>query len=293
MLSAVLIILMLLPSETTCDRQLRTCIIDPVLALSPYGLPLIKQLRSVMELWVVRELWHILDNTRLYLHQPELITYRELKTSEQERATLEETIWSLKEWERFRLETDLAGLNLFWLGDSTRESFLPKNKNLDNFWRWESIAASLDAHLERYQPENSILSLAFRDAVALTVSLESAFILTRQLPTDCEQNLSPSICQALENWGMPCQVLTPENSIVAIERDYLCQLLISRGLARLFWADVNLAVVHLITTPELRLPPEQLPDDSFSNTKSSMDDLQQQTYSWANARAFWYLIQIH
>lgn len=254
---------MLLTSGTTRDRQPRTCIIDPILALSPYGLPLIKQLRSIMELWVVRELWHILDNTNLYLQQAELITPRKPKISERERVAVEETIESLQEWGRFRLETDLAGLNLFWLGDSLRESFLPNSRNFQDFWHWESIAASLDAHLEHYQREDSILSLAFRDAVALTVSLESAFILTRQNSSD----FLPEICQSLENWRIPCEMLTPDDSVVTIERDYLRQLFVSTGLTRFLWAEIHLCVLHLATS-EL----------SFSRSP------------WSGVRGFWYVL---
>ena len=44
------------PEAIICDRQHWTCIIDPALALSRYGVPLVKQLGKVMELWVVREL---------------------------------------------------------------------------------------------------------------------------------------------------------------------------------------------------------------------------------------------
>ncbi|MDF5708725.1 MAG: hypothetical protein PUP90_13950 [Nostoc sp. S4] len=85
--------LLLKSSSRLCQAQM-ICIIDPALALSVHGVPLIQQLGEVMELWVVRELWHILDNSNFYLHHPELITPRGInfsKTPKQERLALEQT----------------------------------------------------------------------------------------------------------------------------------------------------------------------------------------------------------
>ncbi|MGH2414717.1 MAG: hypothetical protein ACRDEA_13730 [Microcystaceae cyanobacterium] len=145
---------------------------------------MVKQLAEVMELWVVREFWYILDKPAFYLKQPGLVTPRGTsaeRTTLQERTALEETRQSLREWTRFRRETDLARLNLFWIGDSLGESCLPKNRNLELFWCWESMARSLDRQIDRHQTTDYIMPLAFRDTVALAASLGSAFILTSQL----------------------------------------------------------------------------------------------------------------
>jgi len=132
-------------SSTNYDLQPLTCVIDPALALSPCGLSLVKQLGRVMDLWVGREFWHIIENSDYYLQQPELITPRDTseKTFGQGRTTQEETISSLKEWQRFRIANDLVGLNLFWVGDSPGDSYLPKSRNPEIFWRWESMASLL------------------------------------------------------------------------------------------------------------------------------------------------------
>ncbi|MCX7595226.1 MAG: hypothetical protein N2235_15995 [Fischerella sp.] len=60
----------------TLSQQRLTCVLDPSLVLSNYGLSLTQQLGEVMDLWVVRELWHILDNTRFYVQQPESVLTR-------------------------------------------------------------------------------------------------------------------------------------------------------------------------------------------------------------------------
>jgi hypothetical protein len=254
---------MLFPSEITAPIQLRSCILDPCLALSAYGVSLVKQLREVMELWVVRELWQILDNSHLYLQKPELITLPDMKISEGGYPNFEEICGSLQEWENFRLETDLAKLNLFWFGDSPRESFLPKTKNLAMFWHWESLVQSLDDRIIDSQTIDALLPLAFRDSVALAASLGSAFILTRQNAS----NSPPEICQSLENWRIPCEMLPPNDSVVTIERDYLRQLFVYTGLTRLLWAEIHLCVLHLVAS-EL----------SFSRNP------------WSGVRGFWYVI---
>jgi len=277
------------------DRQHGTCVIDPALALSQYGVSLIKQLGGVMELWVVREFWHILNNSAFYLQQPELITPKVIGSERipaQERTVLEKTFWALKEWEKFRMETDLAGLNLFWLGDSPRESLLPKRRSIEIFWRWESLASLLDNQLNQSQTADYILPMAFRDTIALAACLESAFILTYQLPTDSDKNSSPEICKALENWGVPCQVLAPQDSIVAMERDYLRQLFIHTGIGKLLWAGVRLTVLHILvpTIPKVHMLPEQLQTDSLPLMKNSIDDPKSHKNPWVEARGFWYLI---
>lgn len=253
---------MLFPGEITSPMQKRSCILDPCLALSPYGITLVKELKEVMELWVVRELWQILDNSHLYLQKPELITSQNIKIFERGQTSLEEICCSLREWENFRLETDLAKLNLFWLGDSPQESFLPKTRNLAIFWHWESLVQSLDDRIKNFQTIDDLLPLAFRDSIALATSLGSAFILTCQNPS----NSLPAICQSLEDWKIPCEMLTPNDSVVMIERDYLRQLFVHTGLTRLLWAEIHLCVLHLVAS-EL----------SF-------------TRSWSGVKGFWYVI---
>jgi hypothetical protein len=284
-------------SNSILSDQRWICVIDPALAMSQYGVPLITQLSRVMELWVVRELWHILDNSDLYLQRPELITPKGsplVKTPEQERKALEETFWALKAWQQFRTGTDLAGLKLFWLGDKPQESFLPQDVDLEIFGRWELLANLLDAQTNQPQSKDYILPLAFRDTMALTISLGSAFILTYQPPSeDSEQNCPPEICRALETWGIPCQYLTAQDSMVAIERDFLHHLLIRTDTAKVLWAGVRLAVLHLLVpvVPNLHKQTEHLQTSSFTLLQNPSEDLLKSFSSpWAGAKGVWYLI---
>ncbi len=277
-------------------HQGQSCVLDPVLTLSPYGLSVVKGLGGEIELWVVRELWQILNNIQPYLQRPRLLipSWVDFESSpNEERAALEKILWSLKEWEKRRRETDLRGLNLFWLGDSPRESFLPTDKNLEVFWRWESLAQSLEKRIEQSQTEDNILNFAFRDAAALVASLESAFILTYQLTEDFANNLPPNICKALEKWGIPCQALSSQEPLVAAERDYFRQSIIPAGLAKLHWAGLHLIVLHifvpLASTSQKELEQKSLAIQ-LANFDNSTQSLEPENNLWAEAKGFWYPI---
>lgn len=286
---------MQLPNSKLSDRQAWVCVIDPALALSPYGITLIKQLGKVMEVWIGRELWHILENSALYIQRPELIAPRGLHTPsapQQERKVLEETLCALRAWEKFRLETDLAGLNLFWIGDSRRESFLPKDRDLEILDRWEAIASMLDAQPNQVNIKDYILPLAFRDAISLAASLEDAFILTCQLPTDTDKNSAPEICSAFETWSIPCENLTSQNAIVAMERDAFRQVLIYTNSAKVVWSGVRLAVLHVLMP--VALSSQKLSDQTLSTSFPRFRKPLNTPYLYNNllteVRGFWYSI---
>lgn len=278
----------LAPEKNSCS-----CIIDPALALSYYGVPLVKRLATVIELWVVRELWHILNDCDFYLQQPELLIPKtSIYTSnpEQERAALEEKLWSLKEWQKSRFGNDLAGLNIFWLGDSLHESLLPKNQNYNIFWQWESFAKSLEYQIDQFQQQNSVLLFAFRDTAALTACLESAFILTYQLPDEFTNNTAPGICQTLQSWGFSCKFLPAHHAYVAIERDYWHQLFANTGLTKFFWSGLHLIVLHLVVPRALSTTSSPIFQASnLSSRENSVDDLESNNL-WAGSQAFWYQI---
>lgn len=188
----------------------------------------------------------------------------------------------------------MAGLNIFWLGDKPQESFLPKDADFDIFERWELVANLLDTQTNQPQSQDYILPLAFRDTMALTISLGSAFILTYQAPSEySEQNFPPEICRALETWGIPCQYLTAQDSMIAIERDYWHHLLIRTDTAKLLWAGVRLVILHLLVpvVPGLYKQTEQLHTSSFTLLQNlSGNPLNSFSSAWSGAKGFWYLI---
>jgi hypothetical protein len=50
----------------TPRRQRWSCVLDPSLFFSHYGLLLVQSLGEALDLWVARELWHMLDNLDFY-----------------------------------------------------------------------------------------------------------------------------------------------------------------------------------------------------------------------------------
>ena len=96
----------------TVDTKRRACVLDIQLALSTYGLLLAQRLSSELDLWLVRELWQILDNTGYYLSRPTSLAPRrpgdaQITTNREDSADggLRRI---LRQWELARSATDLA-----------------------------------------------------------------------------------------------------------------------------------------------------------------------------------------
>ncbi|MBE9044163.1 hypothetical protein IQ255_07055 [Pleurocapsales cyanobacterium LEGE 10410] len=259
-----------------------SCVLDPAIALSHHGVLIAENMGNEIELWVVRELWNIVNNADFYSQRPELITPQSING--QNNAMTAETIWSLREWEKEKQQKDLAKLGLYWLGDSLQESLLPNNKPAEFFGQWESMARALDRRNEQLNRDrDNILSLAFRDTVALLASLKSAFVLTYQLPKNLDRDPFPSIFGVLENWGIPCQMLNRRNPVIAMERQYLRQLIVRAGLSKLLIAGVNLVVFHLVI-------PSNNTSTNPIQTDSESTNLEQESYFWNNVKGVGYYL---
>ncbi|MDD1651258.1 MAG: hypothetical protein LUO80_12840, partial [Methylococcaceae bacterium] len=167
------------------------CVLDPTLALSVHGLPLLTRLGAVLEVWVARELWHILDNTHFYLERPEILLAAGGRGSQAER--VQAIVQTLREWERIRLENDPSRQHCYWIGDSPLESFLPEGIEPGIVWRYEALSVALD---QRLPDKSAPLPSACRDTAALAASLPAAFVLTHLPAGDMET--TPAICRVLE-----------------------------------------------------------------------------------------------
>lgn len=271
-----------LPSLMHNQYQNWSCVLDPAIALSHHGVLIAENMGKEIELWVVRELWNIVNNAEFYSHRPELITPQNIINRNGAIST--EIVWALKEWEKEKQHKDLAKLGMYWLGDSLQESWLPYNKPAEFFGQWEAMASALDWRNQRIgKGKDDVLSLAFRDTVALLASLKSAFILTYQLPSEFSNNSSPTIFKVLENWGIPCQMLSQRNPVVAMERQYLRQLIVRVGLSKLLLAGVNLVAFHLVI-PSINTSTSMLQTDYESLT------LGQESYFWNNVKGVGYYL---
>jgi len=235
----------------TLSQRRWACVLDPSLFLSQYGLLLVQSLRETLELWIARELWHILDNPDFYCKQPMFaMPQTELEQSlERQIAARQNRMQVLKNWETVRSKTPPTHLKLFWMGDKPGESFLPDSTDPQLIEHWEALARSLDERSLQPSLPSNLLTSSFRDTAALAAVLGSAFILTYQPSGDGEQaNQPPEICLVLEQWGIPCQEINPLDAIAAIERENLLQLMISTGLSKFLWAGLRLVVLHLVVS---------------------------------------------
>ena len=214
------------------------CVLDPTLALSVHGLPLLTRLGAALEVWVARELWHILDNTHFYLERPEILLAAGGRGSQAERA--QAIVQTLREWERIRLDNDPSRQHCYWIGDSPLESFLPEGIEPDIVWRYEALSVALD---QRLPDKGAPLPSACRDTAALAVSLPAAFVLTHLPASDMET--SPAICRVLESGGIPCKEVAADDPWQKQESDLLRQILVQTGLGKWVWSGLRLAVLHL------------------------------------------------
>lgn len=285
------------PNPSITLSQRRCCVLDPSLFLSHYGLLLVRSLGEVLELWIARELWHILDNPSFCLAQPELVMPQyelelspELQTVAQQKKTQ-----VLRSWESLRAETLARHLNLFWIGDRPADSFLPHDTDPQLMERWEAVAQSLDERLREHSPSSpissSIMESAFRDTAALAAVLGSAFILTHQPSGESDKmNSLPEICQVLEQWGIPCQQIDALDAIAALERENLLHLIVATGCSKFLWAGLHLVVFHLVVPSTFTCyckaqHPWTAPSFGEENDLTTSPNV---ANIWEGAQGFWY-----
>jgi hypothetical protein len=273
-------------------------VLDPTLALSDYGLPLVKQLGGLMELWVVREFWHLLDNTQMYLQQPERLLsqpYPEVLPA-QHRYLSQQVIRNLREWENLRVNSDRSTWNIHFLADVIGESYVPPGTDANLIWRWESLAQGLDEHLDPRSARSETLTLAFRDLAALAAA-RPACILTHRSTAAAQHNHPPAICETLGRWKIHCREVSARDAIATAERNYFCHLLVHAGLSKLLWSGLNLAVLHLMVPAAATISPVSPWDNdlAFSDLHAELDDAielsaQETINLWDGAQGFWYAI---
>jgi len=214
------------------------------------GLALVQRLQEQAELWLVRELWHILDNSLHFARHPRSLTApheivepskpkppSRAETTADARAPMPEAAVSesLRAWESIRSATDLAGLRLFWLGDGLSESLLPEGVPGQVHAIHEHLVEVFDRALLPQSP----VACGQRDALALAVALGGAPIL--------------GCLDASTSDATPCtwlripkaRSLHVDDHWAAWEREKWLALLGRSGCLPLLWGGLNLAVVNV------------------------------------------------
>lgn len=266
-------------------------VFDPSLALTLYGAALAQGLGSVIDLWMAREFWHMLDNVHCYQQRPELLLPgdRAAERSNCLATRQMHIIQALQQWQLIRMQTDPSRLNMFWIGDRLGESLLPRHIAAQPLIsRWEFLAGSLEDRIDRAAP---VLTAAVRDTVALAVALPAA-ILTYQLPDGFAANQPPEICLTLENWRIPCRQIDRYDHLAAIEREELLHLINAAGVAKLLWSGLHLAILHLVFpgTSNLWMMPELAADpDAATAWRFDPDSIDRSLSAvWEGTQGFWY-----
>jgi hypothetical protein len=286
----------LLPNlSITLSQRRWACVLDPSLVLSQYGVLLVQSLGAALDLWVARELWHILDNPGFYCQQPDLVVSQTKPGQPPGREPIAQQIAQqkrmqvLKNWELVRAETSPTHLNLFWIGDRPAESFLPDGTHPQLIERWEVLAKLLEERSQQPFSIHDTLVSAFRDTAALAAVLGSAFILTYQ-PSGETANEPPEICQMLEQWDIPCRQIDSRDAIAVLEREHLLQLVIATGLSKFLWAGLHLVVLHLVVPSAFTsYCNTQYPWTPHSFSQESNPETSPHTTNvWEGAQGFWY-----
>jgi hypothetical protein len=257
------------------------CILDPNLALSPFGAEFARRLAPHAEVWLGTEFFNILDSARIYEKEPELLVCP--GASNAEARMMRE---ALRDWTHLRDEAGYGASPFHWIGDVLRESCLPAGMNEDMVARWEGAARSLDACLPRAIEASGPLIATMRDTVALCAVLPAAILTLRDRGAARD---TPVLCQHITRWGVSCEQLGSDDDLAAIERDGFCRMLVQAGLARFLWGGMDLVVLHLHAAGvgRLRSNADALAGDSDDMLAFAEPGVNMRA-PWDDARAFWY-----
>jgi hypothetical protein len=268
----------------------RACVLDPALALSRHGLALARGLGEVLEVWLVPELWRILDNTCVYLEHPEVLVPRRDRRSDGDDAE-RAARGALGLWERTRYATDPLGMKLYWVGDRADESLLPPGSAPTLVPRWHLLARALEGRAGKAFAPGDPLAAAWRDSAALVAALGAAFVLTQRTAEEVARQLPPALCTSLGRWGIPTREVR-NDVLLAIERDYLNHAFVHAGVAQYLWAGTHLAAVDLVVPAAAGLLVERLESEepepadlvSLDEPPPDLDGL------WEAAQAVWFAL---
>ena len=249
------------PLSLRVEQRRPAVVVDPelVLGTGPLGLLATRMLSRTFEVWLVPELWQILDNTCRWRDEPGLL----LPGREPELVR-----GALDACERWRSDTDAIGLGCFFVGHRGGESLLPDGADPTLPERWQTLARQLEQRAHAF-PLAEPLAAAWRDALALSVALPAAPILTL-----APHAAPPGIARALSDWGLAMAAPAPRDPLRTSERRQLREFCAAAGAAKLAWAGLRLAVLHLVA-------PGTAVDSAWAADTPGEG-------SWNEAKAFWY-----
>jgi hypothetical protein len=267
-----------------------SCVLDGELAFSSLGLLLAFRLARAPEvrLWLFRAIWQALDGSDIPLWPPDV---------DAGAAACGQNVFpspnALHQWELARLETDLAGLQFFFVGDARHESLLPKEVDKDVVTRFELFSEELDALHQRscvnegagYDPGYECQ----RDAAALAAALirHRPVVLSRHpRNSDRKQDRAePPLCDFLRGCGIECHFVDPRNA--AAMRSHFEPIFVRCGLAEIVWDMArdgqDLVSIHLVA-PNALVTPTVEPDFD----RGFGDEIARRTVREGRNTPFWF-----
>ncbi|MGY8525621.1 hypothetical protein [Paracidovorax citrulli] len=264
------------------------CILDPVLVLgSPWGPSVALRLTRVMEAWLTRAFWQVIDASDMVI--PRLPANDEAAKEAPLSRPLER---ALDAWIALRDSTDAASWPFRWVGDNFTESQVGDAADGGVVERYETL---LDALLARCgsgaDPSNvgdagdadalsawwNPMSLSL-DTLALSATLDAAIVLTAQ-----PDEAPPWPVRALQRCGIDVQHLDPlpADSLFGAERSLVRDALAAAGLAGMMQRLPPLAALHVIAEAPADAALLAAPRAPVRAADATADP-------WARATAWWY-----
>lgn len=265
------------------DQRKAACVLEPALLLSrPVGPMLALRLSAVLEPWLTRSFWQILDSSDLLGMQG--FAARSCVDAQ-----------ALQRWLAFRERTDSADCTLRWLGDRFAESRVDGAADFTVMERFEVLLEGLQTLHARLPAQSGPASrgecalgwpgidmaAGALDGLALSAVLEGAALLC-ELGSEAE----PGLVTLARRMGLPVRAASEQgtDSLFLVERRVLREAMARAGAAPMLQALPGLAVVHAwvdedastAATP-LHTDPTEPPSPCACRT-------------WAGAQLWWYAL---
>ncbi|WP_250484989.1 hypothetical protein [Caballeronia sp. GaOx3] len=233
-------------------RRKLCCVLDPALVLGTrLGFEFALRVAAVLEPWLTRSFWQVIDASELLM--PQLVGAdsandpREFDAWDANDDLTRPLPAALEAWIGLRERTDAGSWPFRWVGDNLAESQLQASADAGVVTRYETLAESLGARVERFgdAPGGWDQTDASLDALALSAALDSAVVLMA-----AAGGAPPWPVQALARIGRPAQLLDPmpashAASLFGAERELLRSALAAAGLAGLVQDLPPLAALHV------------------------------------------------
>lgn len=309
------------PISVSVSSPRSACILDSDLVFSPLGLMLVMRLRDAFDVWLPPGVWRILDDAELILSRAKAVLKDRPKA-----ATQKDGFWRLMaheevfaQWNRARTETDLAGLNLYWMGDERSESLLPQGTDPGIVHRFQSLSRSLEVRpslrgeVHGESPHSSsntvgyaadalgartgsdpmqylelLLHESYRDSVCLAAALvlQKGFVLTvcsSDPVGDRGGEAEPEICRYLRHWRVDIE----RHALSIFETGMLLPTLAGAGIMPVmrYAAGVrrHLALIHIVAPAAVLIPVDRDLDEGFDK------EVPLPHFNWwQGSKAFWY-----